>query len=111
MQGLVPSMTDSAQLLTLAQPGHGGLQAEGGDVLVTGAVWLTEKLCEIICKSDLLFWQNGSCWNAVSDMRWVSGGDGVFVHKSRYGSASPSLATMCSSNSKDGHASHVTEIH
>lgn len=49
MQGLATSMTefDSAQLLTLAQPGPEGLQAEGGDVLVIGAVWLTEKLCEI----------------------------------------------------------------
>lgn len=75
------------------------------DILVTGAVWLTGKLCEVICKSDLLFWQSGSCWDAISDVKWVNGGHGVFVHKSRYGCASPSLATMCSSNSKDGHAS------
>lgn len=40
-----------------------------GDVLVTGAVWLTEKLCEIISKSGLLFWQRGSCWGAVSDLK------------------------------------------
>lgn len=69
--GLVTSMVafDSAQLGTLTQPGPEGLQAEGGDVLVTGAVWLTEKLCEIICKSDLIFWQSGSSWGAVSDVK------------------------------------------
>lgn len=71
MQGLLTSMTefDSAQLLTLAQPGPEGLQAEGDDFLVTGAVWLTEKLCEIICQSDLLLWQGGSCRDAVSGMK------------------------------------------